>query len=26
MITLLMIVIAIGVKRILPYLPGRRDD
>lgn len=26
MITLLMVVIAIGVKKVLPYLPGRRDD
>ena len=25
LITVLMVVIAIGVRNLLPYLPGRRD-
>ena len=26
MITLLMVLIAIGIRNLLPFLPGRRDD
>ncbi len=25
MITLVMVLIAVGVRNVLPYLPGRRD-
>jgi hypothetical protein len=25
-VTLLMVLIAIGVRNLLPFLPGRRDD